>query len=499
MTESLLAGVLVAWGVAQVAVGVFFCLVFAWGRRERDYLLFGFLCFALALTTGGMAWMSLATSPEIWLRASQVVLVGSIMAPALNLHYALRYAAPERARSVALAAYAAATFFELANLLGLWWRPGTAVIRPHSMFGGVVLQGGADPTPLAVVYFAVTGIQLVGTQLLFLRAYRRGDREALIAFVGGLFVFAAGSNDILMATGVLTGTLYALPHAFMLYAFAVASTLVLRYRLTAGELLATRSHLRQATEELRVSHAELREVQSTLETKEQLAAVGELAASIAHEVRNPLAIISNAVAGLRRAQAGGADQRVLLDIVEEETGRLNRLVTDLLRFARPASLRPAPVDLGELAQSVVGNVEAGPPQELRVEAAPVQIDADESLLRVALCNLLENARQASAEGGTIVVAVDECDLEGKRYARIEVRDQGNGMDESVMARAGEPFYTTRPSGTGLGLPIVQRIVRAHGGKLELESKLARGTTARMLLPAERASGAPPERMGEQRA
>lgn len=490
MTAHLLAGMLVAWAIAQAALGVFFSLAFALGRREKDYLVFALLCFALALTSSGMARLAVADSPETAAVAAKLVLTGSILAPVINLHYALRYGPPALARKVIVPAYALAVAFEIGNSLGAFWVPGSTNVEQMAALGGTLNYVRALPTGLGLLHFSVTGIQVVAAQLLFFRAHRRGEREALVAFLGGLCLFGAGANDILMVTGFIPPTLLVLPHAFMLYAFAVASTLVLRYRSAAGELDQAKTHLHRAAEELRMSHAELREVQSTLETKEHLAVVGELAASIAHEVRNPLAIIANAVAGLRRVEAGGADHRVLLDIVEEEAGRLNQLVTDLLRFARPVKLRPASIDVGELAHAVASGDDPKPDVEVSVER--VRAFADEALLRVALTNLVENARQASAESGRVTVGVDGRVVDGAPCACIEVRDTGSGMSPDVLARACDPFFTTRPSGTGLGLAIVQRIIRAHGGKLELESEVGKGTLARLVVPAE-----PPAK--EQRA
>ena len=474
MTPSVLSGVVFAWGIAQVAVGVFFSLVFALGRRDRDYLLFGLTCFALALTSIGIATGSLGGTADDWLRSAKLAHVGIIAATVFNFHFALRYGAPGSARPVVGVAYLLAAAFELANALDYWWEPGTAQVHRRELLGGSLFHGSAAPTPLAVANYVLTGVALLATQALFLRAYRRGNREALIAFVGGLFVCGGGANDILTVTGVARGFAFLQPHAFMLYAFAIASTLVLRYRRAAGELANAESHLRQAAEELRVSHAELLEVQSTLETKEQLAVVGELAASIAHEVRNPLAVITNAVAGLRRAAAGSEDQRVLLDIVDEEAERLNHLVTNLLRFARPAKLHLAPVDLGELAESVAAS--AGAKVEVEVGSEPVRVEADEALLRVALENLVANAQQACSASERVTLRVGD----GDGRPSIGVSDEGAGMDEQVVARACDPFFTTKPSGTGLGLAIVQRIARAHGGALELESAVGRGTTARIV-------------------
>ena len=174
--------------------------------------------------------------------------------------------------------------------------------------------------------------------------------------------------------------------------------------------------------------------------------MGELAASIAHEVRNPLAIISNAVAGLRRVEPAGGDHRVLLDIVEEEAGRLNRLVTDLLRFARPVTLRPTTVDLAELAQVVTQGPGAG---ALELCAEPVRIEADESLLRVALTNLVENARQASASQGLVTgslanygkASFDSAAAVAPATDTITVGNQGWKTGDAVVYRKGDAGST----------------------------------------------------------
>jgi len=256
-----------------------------------------------------------------------------------------------------------------------------------------------------------------------------------------------------------------------------------RYRLTAGELAQAETNLRIAAEELRHSQTELREVQDELVTKEQLAAVGELAAAIAHEVRNPLAIIMNAVASLRRQGIGQGDHDMLLGIVDEETGRLNRLVTDLLRYARPATAQRASVELRELAERI-RPVACGE-HTIEVTAwpgAPTQIEADAGLIRGALENLIENACQATPPGGQIRIVIAAGQIDFDPAVRVEVHDPGSGMEPLLVERARVPFFTTRPSGTGLGIPIVERIAAAHGGRLLINSTLGVGTIATLLLP-----------------
>jgi signal transduction histidine kinase len=483
MGPNLLAGILIAWTIAQLLGGVFFVLAHTHAKREAEYLLFGLLCFALALMTGGLVLGTLTDSASGWLRAAQLGHGAGIAAVCLNLHFALRYSGRPYPAWLVRGVYAFAGVFELANLSGLWWRPDTVIAWKTQVMGGWFVLRSAEPTPIAYVFYVVTAAQLAAGVFLIFSAYRSGKREALIACIGGVALCLAGVHDILLSVALIQNSLFLLPHAFMLYAFSVASTLVLRYGLAAGELAQAETELIHAAEELRISHASLREVQGELLTKQQLAAVGELAAAIAHEVRNPLAIIMNAVASLRRPNVSDDDRKMLLSIVDEETARLNRLVSDLLRFARPTVIQRAQVDLAELAEAsrppachehvIVVGVDAG---------APTHVEADPGLLRGALENLIENACQATPAGSTIDVSIGSAAIGDARCARVQVKDSGSGMEASILSRALDPFFTTRPSGTGLGLPIVQRVARAHGGVLEIESTPGEGTRAALILP-----------------
>jgi len=212
--------------------------------------------------------------------------------------------------------------------------------------------------------------------------------------------------------------------------------------------------------------------------------VGELAAAIAHEVRNPLAVIVNAVAGLRRSSLRQEDRVTLLDIIEEEAGRLNRLVGDLLRFARPFSVSRQRVSLVEMANRFNDAPESQPSVDVRVDGAPdaEMVWVDPNLFRLVFDHLISNARQAMREGGTVDVRIRKDEIAAEPGVRIEIADSGHGMPADVRRRALDPFFTTRPSGTGLGLPIVQRIVEAHGGWLGIESAEGVGTTVTLHFP-----------------
>jgi signal transduction histidine kinase len=487
MNAPFLCGTIAAWAAAQVALGIFFALVYALGRRagrrEPEYLLFGMLCFALAATSAGLAWGYAISDAESWQRSMVLGHAGAIACAAVGLHLGFSYSGIAAPRRLLPASYAVAVLFEGLNLAGLWWTPGTVKVIDSQVWGYTVRHFSAQPGPVAIAFYLFATAVLLGCCALLARSVRAGRPEALLALAGAIVAAVAAGNDMLLMTGVMQNTLYLLPHGALLLAFCVASTLILRYQKAAGALAKTESVLAHATEELRHSHAELLSVQTELNTKQQLAAVGELAAAIAHEVRNPLAVIFNAVAGLRRSGLREEDRMMLLGIVDEETARLNRLVTDLLRFARPVAVRAALVSLPELAHRSESVTKQDHSIEVSVDDPEVQtVQVDPGLFRLVFDNLVENACQAMPGGGVVHVRVQRGMLNREECARVSISDTGHGMDAEILQRATHPFFTTRPSGTGLGLPIVQRIVEAHGASIKIESVPSVGTTVELSIP-----------------
>lgn len=221
---------------------------------------------------------------------------------------------------------------------------------------------------------------------------------------------------------------------------------------------------------------------------ERLAAVGTLAAGLAHEVRNPLNSATLQLQVLRRRIEKGntapAGLIPVVEIVHDEIRRLERLVNDFLAFARPSPLTVARADLDGLVQSVLEQVRPELRQaqirlrpELRGE---VQVEVDPERLRQVLLNLMRNALEAMSEGGALTVRTLPTDPEG--FAGVEIEDDGPGVSED--APIFDAFYTTKEAGTGLGLAIVHRIIEEHGGQISVESKPGR-TVFRLRLPCAR--------------
>jgi signal transduction histidine kinase len=244
-------------------------------------------------------------------------------------------------------------------------------------------------------------------------------------------------------------------------------------------------------EDLKKSYDQLARAQEELVKRERLAALGELAAVVAHEVRNPLGVIFNSLRSLTRVLKPSGDAAMLLDIVGEEADRLNRIVGDLLDFARPSepSLQPEPLE-AVLASAVDAAVSAaaanGVKIDLRTGPRLPKAAVDARMLRQALLNLVINAVQAMPRGGTVTIeASEETTPQGQPVARIQVSDTGPGIPPELAERIFQPFFTTKAAGTGLGLAVVKRIVEAHRGEVALDSRPGKGAHFTLRLPLER--------------
>ncbi|MFT5355836.1 MAG: signal transduction histidine kinase, partial [Polyangiales bacterium] len=251
-------------------------------------------------------------------------------------------------------------------------------------------------------------------------------------------------------------------------------------------MVRTSTTLMERTEALHQMHRDLRSTQRKLIQRQQLAAVGELSAVIAHEVRNPLAVIKNAVAGLRRQALRAEDRETLVNILGEETERLTRLMHDLLAYARPVTPRCRPVDARSLLERVVARAVTGGTEIVYTLGEDQTLHGDPELLRHAFVNIVENSVQAMADGGTLSLLVLDETLDlgtgEESCVRVSFQDTGHGMAHEVLSKAPSPFYTTRPSGTGLGLAIVERVLHSHGGILSIESVKGVGTSVHCILP-----------------
>jgi signal transduction histidine kinase len=248
------------------------------------------------------------------------------------------------------------------------------------------------------------------------------------------------------------------------------------------------TELKRVEQRLRQSLEELRQAQETLVRREQLVALGEMAGVVAHEVRNPLGAMCNAIHLLRKRENFAGQSAELLRILEEESRRLDELVSNLLELVRPHEAHVVVQPLRPVLQDALSNAlrTAGPEKRIqvlqRLASAPTEIPMDARLLELALVNVVRNAVQAIHEEGQLVMDVRSEDAGGANWVRISVQDTGHGIARDVRERIFEPFFTTRSMGSGIGLAIVRRVVSEHHGRVEVHSEQGRGTEFVMLLP-----------------
>ncbi len=228
---------------------------------------------------------------------------------------------------------------------------------------------------------------------------------------------------------------------------------------------------------------EREEAVDALDDARRLAALGQFAAAIAHDIRTPLTSISLNVQILRRKLQLSEDDREHLDIALEELARLDRSVGEILDFAKPVKLASEAIDVGELLDTTVKGLSPVLSEKgvaLKLETANgVTINGDPKRLRQVLTNLVDNAADASGSGAEVILRASAND----DHVAIEVEDKGRGIGADDLPKIFDPFFTTRPDGTGLGLAICHKVVRAHGGDIKVRSVPGAGSTFTVLLPA----------------
>ncbi len=223
------------------------------------------------------------------------------------------------------------------------------------------------------------------------------------------------------------------------------------------------------------------------ERNERLAAMGELVAGLAHQLRTPLAAALLYTGNLRQPELGPAERATVADRAVERLRHLERLIRDMLLFARGDSLGRQRFAVCELAGEIAHTLD--PLARARqivftttCDCDTLELHGDRKALGGALTNLLENAIQATEPGGSVVCAVTRDAVGGDGSIRFAVRDSGRGIAPELQARLFEPFFTTRAEGTGLGLAIARGVARAHGGGIALQSVPGQGSTFTLTLP-----------------
>ncbi len=244
---------------------------------------------------------------------------------------------------------------------------------------------------------------------------------------------------------------------------------------------------REVAFQLQAANRSLKEAENAVRRSDRLAALGQLTAGLAHELRNPMGTIRASSEMLRKTLEGSKNEVALemAGFIQSEVDRANSLITRFLEFARPLPLRRAPVALADMLDGAISQYEhASPRPDVAVyknyspEIPPIAMDRE--WMERVVYNLVMNAAQASQPGSAVTVKTRL--LEDQRQAEISVIDRGSGIDPKNRENIFNPFFTTKADGVGLGLAIVSKVIDEHGGKILVESDPGKGSIFRILLP-----------------
>jgi len=418
-----------------------------------------------------------------------------------------------------------------------WRRRAAQWIRPQDvvwllLFSGmIVFNQTGEPSEIAMLV-ALAAVQILESKLPFL-ASQRGIVSwillklllsyLLIGYTGSinssyywlllLPMISAGSSLGVLGTLVVTLLAWGVYLSFLLRVdwnrFVIEAPerreLALRviFLAVAGNLTNTLAEAmrgqyaktKAVADQLAEANRHLQQAEEAVRRSDRLAALGQLAAGLAHELRNPLGTIRASAEMLNRSVASENEvAREVAGFIAEEVDRTNSLVTRFLDFVRPLELRPAPADLAQVLDRSVAMAEREAAargvtvyKNYSPDIPPFPLDAE--LMERVFYNLLANAAQATAPGGAVTVKTRPAG----GNAEISVIDRGEGIDPKLIDTIFNPFFTTKPDGVGLGLAICSKIVDQHGGKIAVESEPGKGSVFRVYLPlAEAVSGSKPK-------
>lgn len=257
-------------------------------------------------------------------------------------------------------------------------------------------------------------------------------------------------------------------------------------RASNEELRTGEEELRATNEELQAANEELRQTQEQLIRSEKLAAIGQLAGGVGHELRNPLGAIKNAAYYIKgkvaRSELGQKEPRVMefLDIVDNEINSANKIINDLLGFSRVGKPSVSPTRINRVIEDALARTHVPDNIELykKLDADLPEIEIDPDQIQQVFVNMITNAVEAMPQGGKLTISAKEKD----GFMEVEIADTGCGIPQEALGKIFDPLYTTKAKGIGLGLAVCKSIIERHEGNIEVKSEVGKGTTFIVRLP-----------------
>jgi two-component system, NtrC family, sensor histidine kinase HydH len=404
-----------------------------------------------------------------WLMLARLVFTTFLLASTFVLQY--RDSDPTLKPFVTVLYLIVLTIFFLSLLYALLFRR----IRRHTLFA--YIQIVVDTTIVSLVVF-ITGGFFSPFAFLYLVVI---IYSSMILFMRGALVIALSGSVQFAVLVLVQFSIFAPQEGLFTDGNATfnpaGAEMVYKILITTAACFAVAVLSGLLTEQNRKTQKELHALASHVKRVEKMAYMGEMAAGLAHEIRNPLASLMGSIQLLKEELRYDPDHRRLMDIVLRETDRLGALVNDFLFFARPPTGKPAMLPLKEAVADIARLFEKDAKHADRIKlrkvlASDVYVLMDPTHLHQVLWNLLLNAAEAVAQDG--LVEIHTVPIKNNEVS-VHVKDNGCGIPAEVVHSIFDPFFTTKPEGTGLGLSIVHRILEAYGSRLDVQTLAGGGT------------------------
>ena len=356
----------------------------------------------------------------------------------------------------------------------------------------VTLPSLWDFSDTMIIFNTLSAICFLFAGLRFHRYFKETSDVVYLVFSLASILFA--ESEVLFAFSNLWNITWWYWHVIKLFIFfGLSIGLAHALSRSFGDLYESRRQLRSTVNELKQAYDHLKNTQEELLESEKLASIGKMAATISHEIRNPLGAIKNSVGIFKRHSRVVPEDEELLSIIGKEINRLETIISDFLQFAKPHPMQRTLVNLNDLIEETVALLshDEKTGRHVRIEKSldprVPDMSVDRNAVKQVLWNVLINAVQAMPQGGAVTIQTSftgGASADGRPgEAAVIISDTGAGMAPETLKNAFQPFFTTKSKGTGLGLSIVERSIKQHGGSVSLESALGRGTTISIRIPA----------------
>jgi signal transduction histidine kinase len=478
------AGILFAWATVHVVIAIFMVFVYLRYSRNRDYLAFSVWCGFLL--TFFLAQVVHYTSNNVQGIDFPTRLEGVVLPIGAAI---LLYIAEKRAGITTRTKFLFYILFgsiaiglAILSILGLTFDPSRVITKRFDFFTHDATLYEYEYTIWGYLQIVVSLIYATLAGLLLAKSVK-ADKVARNFFLVGVVVLNVLTiHDILLLADSIK-SFYLVAHGLFIMSLCVLFGFVREVEISRGQLTARTQALKQASINLNRVTNETRRLRP-------MADLGRLSASLAHEIRNPLAVLSNVASSLRHHNAHERDHskvEPLISMMQEETDRLARLVDDLLLFSQTSRMSNGTVDIPSLVTVALNDVarlyepSMSPEIVTEVDDHLPSISGNQDNLRRALTNLIANSFQSSRGCGTVRVIA--CQKEEHPDAvMVGVVDDAGGVPVEHQSDIFDPFFSTRPTGTGLGLPIAKSIAEAHLGSLVFENRPGEGAGFWLCLP-----------------